>query len=228
MAAAALVTLAVVSPALGQTAPGQTASGETGSGESAPVLAIDALPDVPGATMQYKLERTIFKVDVLTLRVRVDRETGTRLSEVRSSTGRYDRERAEDIADLVRNASEGVAEIEFLRGIGLEQFLEGVDEDMGHARDAGWISVETFGEIASGLREWFAFLADRGIEKGDRLTYHVSGDTLRTTYLMHDGSEPSLDQTDVGRENVLALWGGYYARGSSFREGLARSLWDDE
>ena len=183
------------------------------------------LPDTRGATMAYLVERTILKVDVLVLTVRVDGATAGDLSSLLDSHEKYDRSQEEQVAEIVSGASEGVAQIEFLRNITLKQFLEGVDEDMGSALDAGWIQQETFSGITGGLPEWFAFLAERGIKKGDILTYHASGDSLRTTYLETGNPELSFDRTDVGEENVAALWGGYYAPGSSFREGLTRSLW---
>jgi hypothetical protein len=190
-----------------------------------PVPDLEMLPDGRGATMKYKVERTFLKVDVLTLTIRVDQATASRLANVLDSESRYVREQQETVADIVSDAAEAVAEIEFLRNITLKQFLEGVDEDMGHARAAGWIRPDTFERITDGLRDWFAFLSDRGIRKGDLLTYHASGETLRTTYRQIGESGLALDQTDVGRQNVMALWGGYFAPGSSFREGLTRSLW---
>lgn len=185
----------------------------------------DMLPDERGATMEYLVERTILKVDVLVLTVRVDRPTASKLAGLLDAESKYSRSEEETVAEIVMGADEGVATIRFLRNITLAQFLEGVDEDMGHARDAGWIEAQTFADITTSLPTWFEFLSDRGIRKGDVLTYHVSGDSLRTTYRQVGESELIFDQTDVGRQNVLALWGGYYAPGSSFREGLTRSLW---
>jgi len=185
----------------------------------------EMLPAVRGATMDYKVERTILKVDVLVLTVRVDETSANRLAGVLDSQTKYQRDLEETIAGIVTDSDEGVAEIRFLRNITLDQFLEGVDEDMGNARDAGWIEPQTFSEITTGLREWFAFLSSRGIKKNDVLTYHVVGDSLRTTYRQAGESSLTFDQTDVGRNNVMALWGGYYAPGSSFRQGLTRSLW---
>ncbi|MFV1986387.1 MAG: hypothetical protein ACC682_03860 [Gemmatimonadota bacterium] len=189
---------------------------------------LEMLPDGPGSTMEYKLERTFLKVDVLLLTVRVDRATAGRLATVLDAESRYSREQEEAVAGIVSDAAEGVAEIEFLRDVTLEQFLDGAGEDMGHARDAGWIDPDTFQQVTGSLPEWFAFLSDRGIKKGDRLTYHVLGETLRTTYRQTGEAKLSLDQTDVGQQNVMALWGGYFAPGSSFREGLTRSLWAND
>ncbi len=198
---------------------------QTVAAQNASAPDLEMLPDGRGATLEYKIERTFLKVDVLTLTIRVDQAAASRLADVLDSESHYAREQQEAVAGIVSAAAEGVAEIEFLRNITLKQFLEGVDEDMGHARDAGWIRVDTFQRITEGLRGWFAFLSERGIKEGDRLTYHAAGETLRTTYRQIGESDLALDQTDVGRQNVMALWGGYFAPGSSFREGLTRSLW---
>ncbi|MDX1393897.1 MAG: hypothetical protein R3195_05885 [Gemmatimonadota bacterium] len=184
------------------------------------------LPAGPGSTMGFLVERTIFKVDVLYITVRVDEDTANGLERLVDGNSAYGRGLEDSVAALVRAAPEAVAEIRFVRDVSLEQFLEGVDEDMASARDAGWITPETFDEITSGLRDWFSFLEAEGIASGDRLTYHVRGDTLRTTYRRDGAASPVLDQTDIGDQNVQALWGGYFAPGSSFRESLVRSLWE--
>jgi hypothetical protein len=185
----------------------------------------DMLPDTRGATMAHLVERTILKVDVLVLTVRVDPTAAGELSRLLDARSKYDRDDEDAVAAIVAGSDEGVAEIEFLRGISLDQFLEGVRDDMGSALDADWIDRETFTTITTGLPEWFSFLADRGIKEGDVLTYHATGDSLRTTYREVGESRLTFDRTDVGEQNVRALWGGYYAPGSSFREGLTRSLW---
>jgi len=182
------------------------------------------LPEVAHATMAMKLEKTIFKVDVLMLSVRVDPETAAGLDSVVAAESDYDRNVAPTIAERAIRASEAVASIEFLRNVSLEQFLDAVDEDMRKAVAAGWLEPGGYEVVSDGLPVWFDFLRARGIRDGDRISYHVEGDSLRTVY-----SDPSgqvlLDQTDVGRQHVLALLGAYFAPGSSFREGLIRSLW---
>ena len=79
--------------------------------------------------------------------------------------------------------------------------------------------------LRDSLPVWFGFLEERRIQDGDRLSYEIRADTLRTVYWGTDEGEILLDQTDVGRQNVLALLGAYFAPGSSFRKKLVRSLW---
>jgi hypothetical protein len=207
--AASFLFLACVCPLAGQTGP-----------------SVDNLPDSPGGTMEMLLERTILKVDVLKLTVRVDPPAASRLAGFAVARGGYDREFEDAIVDLLLETDRAVASVEFKRSIGLDQFLDGVDEDLGRAVAAGWVEPEAFREITAGLREWLAFLATRGIKKGDRLVYEKNGETLRTTYLEAGAGELSLDQTDSGPQYVMAFWGGYFAPGTTFREGLSRSLWE--
>ncbi|MDX1577898.1 MAG: hypothetical protein R3266_05415 [Gemmatimonadota bacterium] len=186
---------------------------------------IGSLPDAPFATMGMKLERTIFDVDVLALTVRVDRGTAERIREALHGVERYDDRYEDDVAAIAIDPREAVARIDFLRGIRLDQFLDGVVDDMEKAVEASWVEPETASTLRDSLPVWFGFLEERGIRDGDRLAYHIEGDTLRTVFWGSEERAVLLDQTDVGRQNVLALLGAYFAPGSSFREDLVESLW---
>ncbi|MFQ5747769.1 MAG: hypothetical protein ACE5HF_11220 [Gemmatimonadota bacterium] len=172
--------------------------------------------------MRTLYERTIFKVDVLTLRVRLGRAETSRLEDlVRRRAGAPALE--DSIADLATHATDAWAEIEFLRDVGLDRFVDGVRKDVRRAREAGIITEEDERMVSEGLPRWYAFLADRRIRKGDRMTYRIRADTLRTRYVGRDG-DLLLDQTDVGPERRLAVLGAWFAPRSSFRRGLLRSL----
>jgi len=186
---------------------------------------LGTLPERASGTLGMKLEKTIFRVDVLTLDVRVDPATATDIDSLVRGTSAYDEAAAARIAGRALEAAEAVAEIEFLRSVSLDEFLGGVRGDMRKAVDAGWLEPAGYRSVSEGLPEWFGFLRERRIREGDRISYHVRGDTLRTVYADSAG-EVLLDQTDVGRQNVLALLGAWLAPGSSFREDLIRSLWE--
>ena len=186
---------------------------------------LESLPERARSTMSMRLEKTIFRVDVLRLRLRVDPATAADLDSLVSGGEEYDGALAPEIAERALRADEAVAEIEFLRDVGLDRFLEGVRADMRKAVEAGWLEPGGYRAVSEGLPGWFVFLRERGIRDGDRISYRVRGDTLRTVYADPAG-DVLLDQTDVGRQNVLALLGAYLAPGSSFREGLIRSLWE--
>lgn len=178
--------------------------------------------DLPSGAMSTLLEKSIFKVDVLTLEVRVDEGTARRLADV--VAGReYSDEVADSVAAIVVAASEVLAQITFVREISLEQFLDGTDKDMRRAVDADWLKRDDYERIKRSLPQWFSFLEERRLLKGDQITYQVRGDSLVTLYRGVDGAL-LLEQTDVGhgaRESVL---GTYFAPKSSFRKGLVKSL----
>lgn len=203
--------------------PGRGASAALQTPNGVPELG--ALPERENGTMRMKLERTIFKVDVLTLGVRVDSATAADIDRIVDGGADYDEATAARIAERALDAGEAVAEIEFLRDVSLARFLDAVREDMRKAVEAGWLEPDGYRTVSEGLPVWFDFLRERGIRDGDGLSYHVRGDSLRTVY-----TDPAdtvlLDQTDVGRQHVVALLGAWLAPGSSFREHLIRSLWE--
>lgn len=193
--------------------------------EPEPTLSL--LPGGPFSTMHMLLEKTVFSVDVLTLDVRIDRAVASGLADALAGIERDDRAYAAAVAEAALGADELIGRIEFQRGISLRQFLDAVNTDMRKTVDVGWLHPSRYREVRDGLPIWFSFLAQRGIREGDRLSYHVRGDTLRTVFASADG-EILLDQTDVGRHHVMAVVGTWFAPRSSFREKLIRSLFDGE
>lgn len=204
--AGAAALLAAPAPAAAQTVPLDTAGLAAG----------------PFARMEMLLERTIFRVDVLTLRVRLGPEDARRVE--RLAAGRdYSKALADSLAPVAAGSTDAFARIEFQRGIRLGQFVSSVRGNMRKARDAGYLTEEEYRKIADALPGWFAFLRERPIRRGDELLYRIRGDSLRTVFRTADG-EVLLNQTDVGPERRLAVLGSYFAPGSDFREKLIRSL----
>lgn len=177
--------------------------------------------DQPAVTMSMLLEKTIFQVDVLTLDLWLGPETAGALA--RWLPVPPNRAAADSLANVALRSRDAWATIQFRRGVGLNRFLDGIDENMRRARDAGHLSPEGYDVVATGLPRYFAPLATRGIESGDRLYYRVHGDTLRTVFQQRDGSIP-IDQVDVGPERRLSLLGSFFVEGSGFRRGLLASL----
>jgi hypothetical protein len=181
-----------------------------------------AFPSGRHAEMQTLLERTIFRVDVLTLRVRYDSNTA---QSVRRLNRRSMSEKAfeDSVALAVIGSEDLLAEIVFLREISLDQFLDGIDEDMAMAARAGFLSDSVHRAVMAGLPASFAFLRERRIRKGDRISYRLHGNTLRTAYRDATGTV-LLDQVDRGRERRMSVIATFLAPGSSFRSGLLESL----
>lgn len=172
--------------------------------------------------MSTLLEKSIFKVDVLTLEVRVDEGTANRLADVVTGS-EYSDEVADSVAAIAVGAPEVLARITFVREISLDQFLDGTDSDMRRAVEAQLLDRSHYERIKQSLPQWFAFLEERRLLKGDEIAYHVHGDSLVTVYTGVDGVV-LLEQTDVGQGARESVLGTYFAPKSSFRSGLIKSL----
>lgn len=174
--------------------------------------------------MHMLLERTILKVDVLTLDVRVGPTTAARIKRlVTKSSGSGGL--SESVAAAALEATDVLTRLEFHRDVGLDRFLGGIRDNLRRATRAGIVTPDQFRSISADLPQWYSFLADRDIRSGDRMYQRVRSDTLRTVYVGAEG-DLLLDQVDVGPERRLAVLGGYFAPGSDFREGLVASVLD--
>jgi len=189
-----------------------------------PPPSLDA-PDLgqgPFASMHMLLQKTILKINVATIDVRVDKPTQVRLAELaRDKT--YSDGLEQQLAPVAINAPRAVVQMQFVRNIPLNRWIGVVRDNLEQARDAGLITREIEQRVSQGLPTWFAALSDRGYEKGDRLIYSVTPDALRTV-VVSAGGQMLLDITERdpgGRRVVLAS---YFAPKSDFREPLLRSL----
>lgn len=204
-----------------------TALGLLAATSAAPVGAQWAeLPEPTAAGYAYMetlLEKTIFQVDVLTLEVWIGGGAATPLQALRGA-GMSDMLR-DSVATLAVHARDAWARITFERGVSLDQFVGGIEGNMRRAVEAGLLDQADAEMILDSLPHWFDVLDARGIAEDDRLLYRVLGDTLRTRFVTYEG-ETLLDQTDVGPERRLSVFGSYYAPGSEFRKGLTSSLLD--
>lgn len=178
----------------------------------------------PYSRMHMLLEKTIFKVDVLTVDVFVADEDARRIEQLASGR-RYSSNLADSIAAIAIGSQDAWLRIEFVRDVSLDQFLDGVDDNLRLVSAAGLIAAEDYEAISEGLPRWFAFLDERRIRKGDQIHYRIHADTLRTVFRAVGGAI-LLDQTDVGRAPPRAVLGSYFVRKSEFRKALIKSLFD--
>ena len=208
---ASIIVLLASSPVYGQSPSAATTA-----------MDISTLGRVPFSRMYTKLEKTIFKVDVLTVEVWLGDEDASRLEQIASGK-RYTKELAKTAADVAIHSRDAFVRLEFLRDVSLEQFLDGVDDNLRRVPEAGVIEPWDYEMVSEGLPVWFGFLDERGILQGDQILYRISGDSLRTQFVAV-GGEIMLDQTDVGPERRRAVLGSYFVRKSDFSEGLLKSL----
>jgi hypothetical protein len=193
------------------------------AGQTVPADTFD-LATGPHSEMEMLLQKTIFKVDVFTLRVRFGAEAATRL-EALAAGRRHDSSIEDSIANVAIQARNAWAVIGYLRDVDLYQYLDGVRKNMRRAAEAGLISEEDYDVISSELPVIYGPLEERKILRGDRIYYRIRGDTVWTFYRGRTG-DTLLDHSEIGPERRLAVMGGYFAPRSSFRRQLIESLFD--
>jgi hypothetical protein len=170
------------------------------------------------------LQKTLLKINVATIDVRVDKQAQGRLAELARDKS-YSYALDAQLAPIAIGAARAVVQMQFVRDIPLNRWIGVVRDNLEQAREAGLISREIEQRVGQGIPTWFASLQDRGYQKGDRLIYAVSPDALRTV-VVSAGGQVLLDMTerDPGvRRVVLAS---YFAPKSDSREPLLRSLLD--
>lgn len=180
------------------------------------------LADGPYSRMSMLLEKTLFKVDVLTLELRFGQASAMALQAATSKQGSRDAT-YDAVAGAALGATDVWARIRFERDISFKQFLDAARDNLQRAVDARLIDRQAFLDVSDGLPVWYAFLEDRRVRTGDEMHYRIRGDTLRTVYVGFDG-EVLLDQIDIGPERRLSVLGGYFAPGSEFRRPLIHSF----
>lgn len=187
----------------------------------ASAVAAPAAGQTGRVVMHTVLEKTLLSVDVLSLDVCVDSAASARIRELLAMA---DGDGVEDsIAAMAVAANDVIGRIEFLRNVSFEQFIDGIVEEQRKAVSAGWLDDSTHTAVRASLPQWFGFLEERNVKDGDVIVYHITGDTIHTTFTAVDGTV-MLDRFDAGpsrRRSIVVTW---FAPGSGFRKGLLRSL----
>jgi hypothetical protein len=196
-----------------------------GSADAAAPLPSLRSPDLaqgPYSSMHMLLEKTILKVDVLTVDVRFGKAVHPRLTELVKDKS-YSDELAKQVADVAIRADDALIQLKFVRDVSLEQWMDGVKENLEQAREAGLITKKVQQRVSQGLPGWFAALKERGYKTGDRVLYRVRPDGLRTAVVTVDG-KVLVDRLDPDKEATRVVTASYFAPKSDFRELLVRSL----
>jgi hypothetical protein len=187
-----------------------------------PSLNSSELAQGPYSSMHMLLEKTILKVDVLTVDVRFGKKVHPRLVELAKGKS-YSDELGKQVAKVAIGADDALVQLKFVRDVSLNQWIDGVRENLEQARKAGLISAAVEKRVSQGLPNWFAALKERGYKTNDRLLYRVNADSLRTVVVAADGSV-LVDRTDKEKDAPRVVMASYFAPGSDFREPLIRSL----
>lgn len=176
----------------------------------------------PFSEMSALLEVTIFKIDVLTLTVRVDASTAERLRLLVDGRD-YSEELADSVAAAILDAEEAWARQVFHRDVSLDRLASGMRETAEKAAEAGFITLEYFEQFSESVPIWFGFLGESGVKKGDEILFRIQGRSLRTAYRTADG-RVLMDQAVAGDEATRASVPSFFAPGTRFRKRLVESL----
>ncbi len=180
------------------------------------------LAEGPFSEMSALLEVTIFKIDVLTLTVRVNAATAERLRWL--TEGRpYSEELADSVAAVMLDVEDAWARQVFHRDVSLGRLTGGMRDTGRKAAEAGFITQEFFEEFSENVPVWFGFLEETGAKKGDEIIFRIDGDRLRTIYRTVDG-RVLMDEVAEGVEGRRASIPSFYAPGTRFRKRLVESL----
>jgi hypothetical protein len=197
----------------------------TGSADAAAPLPSLRSPDLaqgPYSSMHMLLEKTFLKVDVLTVDVRFGKAVHPRLTELVKGQA-YSDELAKQVAAVAIGADDALIQLKFVRDVSLEQWMDGVKENLEQAREAGLITKKVQQRVSQGLPGWFAAVKERGYKNGDRVLYRVRPDGLRTAVVTADG-KVLVDRLDGDKDAPRVVMASYFAPKSDFRELLLRSL----
>lgn len=187
-----------------------------------PSLDSPELGQGPYSHMHMLLQKTIFRINVATIDVRVDKQVQSRLA-AQARDKSYSEGLAHELTQTILDAKSAVVQMQFARDVSLKRWMGVVHENLEQARNAGLIDADLERRVKQGLPQWFAGLKDRGYEKRDRLIYGVSPEGTRTVVISASGQVlVDRNDTDPGARRVVLA--SYFAPESDFREPLLRFL----
>lgn len=174
------------------------------------------------ASMHMLLQKTLLKINVATIDVRVDKQAQARFAGLARDKP-YSYELDAQLGPIAIGAARAVVQMQFVRDVPLNRWIGVVRDNLEQAREAGLITKDVEERVGQGLPTWFAALKDRGYQKGDKLLYAVSPEALRTVVVSTGGQVlVDLSQREAGAARVVLS--SYFAPKSDFREPLLRSL----
>lgn len=196
--------------------------GQAIAAEPVPSLTSAELAQGPYSSMHMLLEKTFLNIDVLTVDVRFGKSVQARLTELAKGKA-YSDALGKQVATVAIGADDALVQLKFLRDISLDQWMDGVRDNLKQAREAGLITAKVQTRVSAGLANWFSAVKERGYKKGDRLLYRVQPSSLRTVVVAADG-KIFVDKLDRGSEAPHVVMSSYFAPDSDFRELLLKSL----
>jgi hypothetical protein len=178
----------------------------------------------PYSVLHALMEATLFKIDVLTVDLTVDRPTRDALRKIAAGKA-YTPDREEQIVRSVLHVGDSLVEVRFLRDVDLSDFLSEAEKQLTLAAKASLISRDERDAGVRRLRSFFRGLVERGFEDGDQLLYRARSDSLRMVLLTAKGKMLADERIPGARSGVIVL-ASYLAPQTTFREPLVRSLFE--
>jgi hypothetical protein len=176
----------------------------------------------PSAVLQGVLRKTMLRVEVARVQIRVDEPTQRKLAELAS--GRQSSKALDDgIVRAVMGTSSAVITSELRRDVPFDKYSESVYDDLESARESGLIAKDSYWALVRLLPEWFRALQDRGARKGDRFMCRIQPGSMRVVYRTVEGAT-LVDREVRGAGLGHAVLGSYLAPESDFREELLHSV----
>ena len=192
------------------------------AGGALPSLDAPELAQGPYSSMHMLLQKTVLKIDVATVDVRVDKPTQAHFAELARGQ-QYSYPLDAQLASAAIAAPHAVVQMQFVRDVPLNRWIGVVRDNLELAREAGLITREIEQKVSTAIPQWFAPLAERGYQKNDRLIYSVTPDALRTVVVSASG-QLLLDLSDHEAGARRVVMASYFAPKSDTREPLIRSL----
>ena len=192
------------------------------AGGALPSLDAPELAQGPYSSMHMLLQKTVLKIDVATVDVRVDKPTQAHFAELARGQ-QYSYPLDAQLASAAIAAPHAVVQMQFVRDVPLNRWIGVVRDNLELAREAGLITREIEQKVSNAIPQWFAPLAERGYQKNDRLIYSITPDTLRTV-VVSAGGQLLLDLSDHEAGARRVVMASYFAPKSDTREPLIRSL----
>ncbi len=185
------------------------------AGGAVPSPGDGSLASGPFSKMHMLLEKTILKVDVVTVDVRVDAKAQGEFSKIAQGK-KIEGDVEEQLAKAAIAVDHAVVQMKFERDVSLSQWMDQVSGSLDKAVSAGYINAGRKAQVMNGLPNWFAPVKERGFKEGDKVLYRVQNGALRTVLVQADG-QTSVDQTDTGSDAARVLFAGYFAPGADMR-----------
>ncbi|OQX70376.1 MAG: hypothetical protein B6A08_00680 [Sorangiineae bacterium NIC37A_2] len=187
-----------------------------------PSLSEPGLGSGPFSSMHMMLEKTILKVDVATIDVKVGPSTQEKFKQILGGKP-YSAAAEAELAKAAMDADRAVIQLKFVRDVTLKQWIDGVRESLEAAEKAGLLSASVRKQVSEGLPVWFKPVESRGYKNGDRVLYRIEPNQIRTVAVTREG-QVLVDRVDQGADKRRIVLTSYFAPGTDYRQLLLSSL----